>query len=74
MNAELRAYIEAVASDCPKKRAERPSLIATLRNVVRDWLASGDGYYCEVRYNKAFRKAIARCCRRPDVIGFHGLA
>jgi hypothetical protein len=74
MNAELRAYIEAVASDCPKKKAAKPSLAGTLKSVVREWLASGDGYYCDLRYNKEMKAALARCYRHHDSIGFHGLA
>ena len=74
MNAELSAYIEAVASDCPKMKAAKPSPLAILKGMVGEWLASGDGYYCELRYNKTFKRAMARCWARPQAIGFHGLA
>lgn len=74
MNAELRAYIEAVVSDCPKKKARKPGLVATLKSLFREWLASGDHFFCEFRNNRAFRRAMVDCCKTKQAIGFHGLA
>jgi len=73
MNSEFKLYIEAVC-----KEAEAAPLAADkwrnrLQHIL-DWIESFSPYVCELRPLRKVHAAVRECCRRKEVIGFHGLA
>ena len=83
MNAEFRAYINAITEGCCEE-TRGTSVIASLGNGLRDAFAViGDAlddilkyagpYHCDLHPWTRMRQTIRECCR-PQAIGYHGLA
>jgi hypothetical protein len=82
MNAEFRAYIDAITDGCCEE--PRPSIAASIRAALRDAFAViGDAiddilkhtspYHCDLHPWTRVRQTIRECCRQ-QAIGYHGLA
>jgi hypothetical protein len=80
MNAEFRAYIDAVADGCCEE-TQKASVMGRVRDVfsvvgevLGDMLANMGPYHCDLHPWTRVRQTIAACCRRYEAIGYHGLA
>ena len=83
MSPELKAFITSIA-DCPEDTLTQKSWRARLlRRITKAgramFVAIGNAldqvrpYTCELSPMRTVKSAIAQCCRRHDVIGYHGL-
>jgi hypothetical protein len=84
MNAEFRAYIDAVTDGCceeTRKASVTASVMHRVREVVavigeglEDILKHSGPYHCDLHPWTRMRQTIRECCRRNEAIGYHGLA
>ena len=83
MNAEFRAYIDALTGGCCEEA--RPAsitdgvihalreVIAAIGDAIDDILKHTSPYHCDLHPWTRVRQTIRECCRH-EVIGYHGLA
>ena len=75
MNAEFKLYVKSVCEEAKAKEAATSKI--NLRNSVGsvlDWIESFGPYWCDLRPVRNVCAAVRNCCKRKEVIGFHGLA
>jgi hypothetical protein len=79
MNAEFRAYIDAVTDGCCEE-TRQASIVERVRTavtfvgeVLEGILRSGAPYHCDLHPWTRVRQTISECCRH-EAIGYHGLA
>ena len=80
MNAEFRAYIDAVADGCCEKK-RKASIMDRIRQVIAvigdpldDILKHSGPFHCDLHPWTRVRQTIRECCRHHEAIGYHGLA
>lgn len=83
MNAEFRAYINAITDGCCEET--RPATVtasviaglhkafAVIADAIGDVLQHTSPYHCDLHPWTRVRRKIRECCR-PQAIGYHGLA
>lgn len=83
MNAEFRAYINAITEGCCEEQP-RASLtdaaidglrntFAVIGDAITDILKHTSPYHCDLHPWTRVRQTIRECCRH-QAIGYHGLA
>jgi hypothetical protein len=84
MNAEFKAYIDAVAGGCCEEThrgsvgapvTDRVSQVfAEIGEFLADISKNLGPYHCDLHPWTRVRETITECCRRHEAIGYHGLA
>jgi hypothetical protein len=80
MNAEFRAYIDAVADGCCEETQKASvmdrvcKIFAIIGDALDDILKHSGPFHCDLHPWTRVRQTITACCRRYEAIGYHGLA
>lgn len=80
MNAEFKAYIDAVTDGCCEESRKASvsdrvqQVFAEIGEFLADIFNNLGPYHCDLHPWTRVRQTITECCRRHEAIGYHGLA
>ena len=80
MNAEFRAYIDAVTDGCCEETRTASvtdrvrKAIAVIGDAFTEILKYSGPFHCDLHPWTRVRQTIRECCKHHEAIGYHGLA